>query len=665
MGNAKDIRFHVTELSSQISLGSKPIEISRNEPSQAPWPSHPQPLKETKLSKWVNIVYDVTLCAAPLLLLTKVGLVIRAAHIEKLHQLSGSVATVANPPSKLTTGLIDFNSQVSIYIRTVLLQPTNRGQLVTLFTIIFMTTIATLVKRYALWKAQEGATIAELEQYQASISLPSTIKMIVMLRVFNLASFGLVFIWSWYYLGSQAVSREFTFQLSSRKIHTSLIFPSAEVPSAFVNATGLDSVALTDTNSLFNDALTSVYGGSNGKKNPVSGSDLAGNAILPLLNLTSSDKSWCNTRANSEDTRISDTCMLSYASYFGFPVFASSSASSSSASSSSSSWLGTYELSTSYINANCSVPIIGNASDFPLGALPNLSTSFNVTNQTSKGYAQVNVWSRVSNSSIHTTCTLERHYIDARAECDTAACIINQARQTPGKAVSPATQFLDTGFSERFFKNLLLADGLPTDGDDESWVQFSAPQYYQGYWNGPGETPADLALTFSIGMTMLINTFMAASQSQLGFFYPPFEGSLHNETAPYFEKSVLNIIWPLAKAKGATYNPQYVLSIPWVTIDIITCTILFLAAMASFWLRQHTVAPDIFGYVSSMTRDNPHMHLPDGGSTMSGSERARALKHVRVKVADLNNGSGFGHIGLASADHDVEMGRLEKKKQYM
>jgi hypothetical protein len=30
------------------------------------------------------------------------------------------------------------------------------------------------------------------------------------------------------------------------------------------------------------------------------------------------------------------------------------------------------------------------------------------------------------------------------------------------------------------------------------------------------------------------------------------------------------------------------------------------------------------------------MRWPDGGSTISGIERTRALGHVRVKVADLN-----------------------------
>jgi hypothetical protein len=112
MENEKGINIDVTELTSPSSLDSKPVKASHEESLKAPWPSQPQPLKEARLSKRVNNIYDVVLCVAPLILLTKVGLVFAAAHIEKRNQLKGSVASVANPASKLTTYLIDFNSQV-------------------------------------------------------------------------------------------------------------------------------------------------------------------------------------------------------------------------------------------------------------------------------------------------------------------------------------------------------------------------------------------------------------------------------------------------------------------------------------------------------------------------------------------------------------------------
>jgi hypothetical protein len=69
--------------------------------------------------------------------------------------------------------------------------------------------------------------------------------------------------------------------------------------------------------------------------------------------------------------------------------------------------------------------------------------------------------------------------------------------------------------------------------------------------------------------------------------------------------------------------------------------------------------------VSSLTRDNPNMHLPEGGSTMTGVERARALKNVKVKLADLNGNRGVGHIGLAVVHPDVKMGHIMKSRHYI
>jgi hypothetical protein len=102
-------------------------------------------------------------------------------------------------------------------------------------------------------------------------------------------------------------------------------------------------------------------------------------------------------------------------------------------------------------------------------------------------------------------------------------------------------------------------------------------------------------------------------------------------------------------------------------LDAITCVILLLAATASVWLRQKTVCPDVFGYVSSMTRDNPNMPLPAGGSTMSRVERARAMKNIRVKIGEVQRRDdvGVGHIGLAMDHPEIQMGRLRRKGEYM
>jgi hypothetical protein len=102
-------------------------------------------------------------------------------------------------------------------------------------TIIFVTTMATVLRRFTLWKATRGsATIAQLEQYQASISLPATLKMIVLLRAVNWGSLALVLIWCWYYLGSQAAGREYVYQTSgSFKKNSLVLFANPNSSSLF------------------------------------------------------------------------------------------------------------------------------------------------------------------------------------------------------------------------------------------------------------------------------------------------------------------------------------------------------------------------------------------------------------------------------------------------
>lgn len=74
-----------------------------------------------------------------------------------------------------------------------------------------------------------------------------------------------------------------------------------------------------------------------------------------------------------------------------------------------------------------------------------------------------------------------------------------------------------------------------------------------------------------------------------------------------------------------------------------------LPAIAAFWLRKKTLAPDVFGYVSSLTRDRPRHRMPDDGTLLSGLERARMLKDVKERIADVGTDAGLGRVGPSHA----------------
>ncbi|KAF2841036.1 hypothetical protein M501DRAFT_1048525 [Patellaria atrata CBS 101060] len=189
MASEKDTIVKLTEI--PVSHGSSEDESQRplnSTPSAKAWPQTPIPLQPDRTTAIILSRYDAALLLVLILLATKTGLCIVAWHQDK-HR--GTFIDIVN---ELTKQLVKFNSQMT-----------------TVFTIIFVTIMNTAARRYALYKAQKGASVIELEQLQRSISLPSTVKLIWSLRVFGTLSWALIVLWSFYYLDSQATTLEYQF----------------------------------------------------------------------------------------------------------------------------------------------------------------------------------------------------------------------------------------------------------------------------------------------------------------------------------------------------------------------------------------------------------------------------------------------------------------------
>ncbi|GFF33214.1 hypothetical protein IFM51744_02042 [Aspergillus udagawae] len=103
----------------------------------------------------------------------------------------------------------------------------------------------------------------------------------------------------------------------------------------------------------------------------------------------------------------------------------------------------------------------------------------------------------------------------------------------------------------------------------------------------------------------------------------------------------------------------------WVSVFIFGVILLQFCAVAALFLKSMTIAPNILGYVSSMTRENPHTPLPAGGSSYSGPERARLLRDLKVQILDVQCYNDIGHIALASRVPVGMMGqKLNRRREY-
>jgi hypothetical protein len=446
-----------------------------------------------------------------------------------------------------------------------------------------MTTVATLVKRFTLWKAQKGATVAELEQFQASISLPGTLKMVVLLRAFTWASAFLVCIWTFYYLGSQAVSREYTFQSMGTQSRTNfeLAFLSSGAPSSFTPIGQLSPVNTSRINVEFSAALTEA--------GPL-GQDRRFSAMIPMFNRTETTQFGKTEPPRTADVGHSligdkQDASTHYSSTIGMELF------------SPLQFVGDVKMNTSYIFANCADPIVGTSEAFPSGMLPTLDTAFNVTGLNNEGFPQVEIWKRNDkfNTTIHSLCTLETRPIFLNVHCDTKACSVVRYRPTLENSLpTPAKPFVDTEFSRVFYKNLMLSDGIPASQNEETaWESISSVTCDGDHaWKDENKSTvtADLAWGLSYDLTRLTNTYLRASQREGQQVHDP-----NTDRSGRVKSPIDGNTWSTATVYGAFYNPQYVLSKPWLVVDFFTCVILFFAAIASCWLRTRTAAPDIFG----------------------------------------------------------------------
>ncbi|SPO06964.1 uncharacterized protein DNG_09658 [Cephalotrichum gorgonifer] len=102
----------------------------------------------------------------------------------------------------------------------------------------------------------------------------------------------------------------------------------------------------------------------------------------------------------------------------------------------------------------------------------------------------------------------------------------------------------------------------------------------------------------------------------------------------------------------------------WIAILLLTTLILQVIALASLALDVCIRGPDLIGYASSLTRDNPYVPLHDTGSTLDGPMRSRLLRGMRVQVADVQPDEDIGHIAFKEVYSGARWVPLDRDRVY-
>jgi hypothetical protein len=143
-----------------------------------------------------------------------------------------------------------------------------------------------------------------------------------------------------------------------------------------------------------------------------------------------------------------------------------------------------------------------------------------------------------------------------------------------------------------------------------------------------------------------------------------------------------------ATATATLRRPVFVCSFAWLSMLLLASAALFATGAVSLALQLRAVlAPDVLRYASSMTFGNPHFRAQtltlggnaggdssgDGGgdrsngsglsTALDGIERAKLLRHVRVRIADVNGSGDVGAVAFVAADN-IDTRELERHRLY-
>jgi hypothetical protein len=272
-------------------------------------------------------------------------------------------------------------------------------------------------------------------------------------------------------------------------------------------------------------------------------------------------------------------------------------------------------------------------------------------------------------------CTVSLVYAEAQAQCTQDGC--------RAKAVRPSAKYQDRNpnltllesfvLSYHFMQDFPLATGSVHNGDTsptEYYVRGAHIPFGTATAGLPGlaDLPNDL---FAIRMGQLMNTYLQLSLAPLAY-----TGDLPGPNEDVWKtsnKSISTEVYdetlppflPISSNSTITVTTEvYKCNYLWFSLLLVSSCILLMLGSVGTALSHLCHAPDMMGYVSSFTYNNPYMDVPPGGESLGAMERARLLRDVKVKIGDASVDDEVGHVVFATLDRAEAVGDLSLVKLY-
>lgn len=545
----------------------------------------------------------------------------------------------------------------------------------TLFPIVFAAIVGSLMKTYALWCAGRGAELGKLELLQGSQALLATVERAIMVRGPPAVGLIVVLLWMLSPLGGQSSLRVLG-TATRASVNTSQIF-YLNTTGTVVQAGAFGETVRYDWQGASMRAILSASMLSPGR---TKGSDTWGNIRVPFLHRVSSYETAApSTRGDAEAWYEFSEQDYSepYTSLTGVVVNGLS--------------LGVntnFTMVTTHLNLTCPdrrvfvnytlpswhAPSFQSEITEWTGALVRtenmtrnafrddgyfdtyfIDTNYNGGNDSAPSqrlhviYASKGVGLR---DMTVFKCDTEVLEVESQVACTGLTCRIHRLRLCPTRRWSPGHSPFDVEQGFRYSLSFLDWVSRATTSASKFWLS-PIDAYVSGVDNAFTRNLGDVNFgrvnnaQFSERLGSIFNT---AWQTALQDTSTASGISQYNDT--YINGTTVTphvgdyYLRETASARtvvlGEVYTAQYV----WIATTVAVSSMLCAAGLASLYFKYSCPAPDILGYVSSMTRDNPNFEQIPDGDKMDGLERARVMRKVKVQIVDAKPWDPEGYVTL-------------------
>ncbi|KAJ4340225.1 hypothetical protein N0V95_007545 [Ascochyta clinopodiicola] len=298
-----------------------------------------------------------------------------------------------------------------------------------------------------------------------------------------------------------------------------------------------------------------------------------------------------------------------------------------------------------------------------------------------------------------TNCSLYQHHAEASVKCDGTKCAVDRLRKSRSDTRPNALTMLEYfSVTDAIAKEFPTAIKFNEGSSPTELFMMNTSAYPFAVRAGrlfPNEVYANLSdlspEVFSRRLSLVLNTYNQLSAQSTGYF-----GSLTGNLSAYgpdtlpvtdinvylpanlsatehsffdwstrFGQTAIDLEYPFL---GATVTAVvksttqiFVCNFAWFALLVVASTVILTTGIVGIVLKRKTLGPEMFGFVTSMTYENPWLNIPTGGTMLDSMERARLLKDIEVRIGDVRGDEDVGHIAFAAG---VPLRKLERGRLY-